>query len=429
MATDSAHLADCFLAGDLQALGKGVTEASALRALDDVGFDICQALTARGEIEAAVNFVVSFCHWQDDPDDWIARFARRIHDEGEKAVAANLLMYLIQKDKGDAFAYEACVAHCLDGELNDHALALFAQGRKRHGIAASSIRNQFNVAALMQSCGDFEQAFALYDAILAADPDFAPAKANVLHLARSANHQPAIDWIEEFSGRIAAEAPTLADGEVATPHLVVWRGAESAEIADAIRANGFCYVKGGCAPDVAEEIRQLGMQLQDAGTVFPVSLDEEVFAKLDRLFLFDPKAVLSLLSASDYRIDRPLSAMRRVSAEKTASATPFHQDSTAFQRALYNVWAPLTPAGGEYPSIQFVAKLINVAEQTKIAEGEYNRIEIDKDFVVAKYGHLLRVIEDAAPGDCVMFYGTTIHRSYGMERASQARFNIEVRWS
>lgn len=67
--------------------------------------------------------------------------------------------------------------------------------------------------------------------------------------------------------------------------------------------------------------------------------------------------------------------------------------------ALFNVWSPMTPAGGACPSVQFVRKLITIAEQTKLFEGEYNLIEIDADFVRRKHGPLLYEVTDAQPGD------------------------------
>jgi hypothetical protein len=108
---------------------------------------------------------------------------------------------------------------------------------------------------------------------------------------------------------------------------------------------------------------------------------------------------------------------------------PFHQDSTAFTKSLFNIWTPVTPAGGDYPSLQLVRKLVTVAEQTRLFEGEYNLIEIEAERVMEKYGDLLFEVEAAEPGDCVMFYGTTIHRSCNLERSTKPRFNIETRWS
>jgi tetratricopeptide (TPR) repeat protein len=429
MTIDHAHLADRFLLGDVQALGQIMSQTSDLGAMNELGFGVSQALTQRGEIEAAVNFILSFSNCQYDPHGWIARFAHRIYGEGDQSVALKLWRTLIQQGKGDAFTYEVCIFNCLARGMNDEALTLFADARNRFPLTDFSTAVKFNVAAVMQIRDQFEQAFALYTDILLVEPDYDPAVSNMAILARSLGYQPAIDWISWYSGQIAAKAPAPSDEASKSPYLIIRRGDESEQIAAAIRANGFCFIKGGCAPEVAEELRQMGLEEQAVGAPFPIDLDDEAFAKLDRLFLFDPKAVMSLLSASDYVIDRKHSIMRRVSPERTEAATPFHQDSTAFQRALYNIWVPLTPAGGAYPTIQFVAKLINVAEQTKITDGEYNRVEIDADFILAKYGNLLRVIEDAEPGDCVMFYGTTIHRTYGVELTSQARFNIEVRWS
>jgi hypothetical protein len=56
-------------------------------------------------------------------------------------------------------------------------------------------------------------------------------------------------------------------------------------------------------------------------------------------------------------------------------------------------------------------------------------IEIEEAYVQAKYGDLLYEVADARPGDCVIFLGTTIHRSANLRDATRPRYNAELRWS
>lgn len=432
--TTIADLADQFQAGDLAGLGQGLSAAADRLGLplDELAYDVYAELHARQDGPGALTFVLAYSQTQSDPAAKLRALALRIHNESDRASGANLLMNLIASGAGQPIDYETCIAFCVDEHHPALALSTFEQFRARFGVEAMSKRTRFNIGSLLVVEKRIDEAFDMFKAALELDPDLGPARANILHLARGENHPGAIAYIERQSAAIAAATPIAApqpDGAPTPPYRVVWTGLETEAISASIQIHGFCYVKQACVPEVVARLRAHMESLHEEGLDFPIILSEEAQQAVEQVFLFDPRAVLKRLALPNLKIDPSVSAMRRVSLERSRNVTPFHQDSTAFQRLLYNTWIPLTPAGGDYPSIQFVAKTINVAEQTKLFDGEFNGVEIDADFVMQKYGDLLRTVDDAEPGDCVMFCGTTIHRSHGVEAAIHPRFNIEVRWS
>jgi len=432
--TTIVDLADLFQAGDLAGLGHRLPAAVERLGmpLDEIAYDVFATLYARQDGPGALSFILAYSQTQSEPAAKLRSLAMRIHNESDRASGANLLMNLIASGAGEPTDFETCIAFCVDENHPALALSTFEQFRARFGVTAMSKRTRFNIGSLLVVENRIDDAFEMFSAALELDPDLAPARANILHLARGENHAGAIAFIERQSAKIAAATPMgnpLPQGAPPPPYRVIWSGAETDAIASAIQAHGFCYVKQACVPETVATLRAHLETLHEEGFDFPIMLSQEAQQAVGQVFLFDPKAVLKRLSLPNLKIDPNVSAMRRVSLEHSRNVTPFHQDSTAFQRLLYNTWIPLTPAGGDYPSIQFVAKMINVAEQTKLFEGEFNGVEIDADFVMQKYGDLLRTVDDAEPGDCVMFCGTTIHRSHGLDSAVCPRFNVEVRWS
>lgn len=432
--TTISDLADLYQAGDLAGLGSGLSAVADRTGLplDELAYDVYAELHARQDGPGALTFILAYSQTQRDQSAKLRSLGLRIHNESDRASGANLLMNLIASGAGEPIDYETCIAFCVDENHPALALSTFEQFRTRFGVEAMSKRTRFNVGSLLVVEKRIDEAFDMFKAALELDPDLGPARSNILHLARGEKHPGAIAFIERQSAMIAAATPIgapIPEGAPPPPDRVVWSGAETDAIAASIRAHGFCYVKQACSLEIVATLRAHMEALHEEGFDFPITLSEEAQQAVGRVFLFDPQAVLRRLSVPNLKIDPTVSAMRRVSLEGSRNVTPFHQDSTAFQRLLYNTWIPLTPAGGDYPSIQFVAKMINVAEQTRLFDGEFNGVEIDADFVMQKYGDLLRTVDDAEPGDCVMFCGTTIHRSHGLDAAIHPRFNIEVRWS
>jgi len=147
------------------------------------------------------------------------------------------------------------------------------------------------------------------------------------------------------------------------------------------------------------------------------------------LFRFNAQGLASAVLGKPAQQNVEFSVIRKVIPAQAGQLLPFHQDVSAFATLLVNMWVPLTKVGGDHPSIQFVRQRISMAEQTELREGEYNQIEINEAYVHGRYGDRLWTVEEAHPGDCVIFLGTTIHRSYCDDAARSTRCSAEIRWS
>ncbi len=396
----------------------------------DLAYDIYLNLYRRGVHEVAMRFILTFCNSFAVSNELIFEFGKKIYSEQDKDIGANLLMTYINNDGTDIIAYEVCISYCMTKKLYDFAISLDEMLLKKFSHDSLSIGSVFNIGTSYMSKGDFGRAFSLFRSCLERDADFEFAKMNIGHLALTEGYAEAVDWLRQNSNEIAGMAladRALPSGPVAA--VVTWTGAERELILDSVSKNGFCFIRQGCDPATVSSIQQHMLALHDMGTVFPINFTEQLKHFIEPLFLFDAPAMMLELTGRPFVVDDKLCVGRRVNPEKEESFVPFHQDSTAFHKSLFNIWTPMTPAGGDFPSVQFVRKLITIAEQTRIFQGEYNLIEIEADYVAEKYGDLLYEIADAQPGDCVLFYGTTIHRSCNLERAILPRYNIEVRWS
>lgn len=186
-------------------------------------------------------------------------------------------------------------------------------------------------------------------------------------------------------------------------------------------------MKNATDPAVASDILA---HLQSIDHVsFPMNLPPYARQKCDGLLQFDAAFVINALLPEEGRIDYSASVVRRVDPANARTFTPFHQDTTAFQKAVVNIWTPLTPAGGDYPTMEFVKRRLKSAEDTLPGADEYNLIRIDDKTVLEKFKGEFYEPHDVLPGECIIFLGTTIHRSTNQERATKTRYSLEIRWS
>jgi tetratricopeptide (TPR) repeat protein len=396
----------------------------------EIAYEIYLNLYERGNLALAAQFLLSFCHSFPIANRLLLIFGKKLYAEQDKDVGANLLMAYIDAEGTDLEAYDVCVSHCMKKGLPQHATAIYGKLRNRFEDKDIGAAKLFDYGTAFMGVGDFDEALRLFKICLERDPSYNHPRMNIRHLATIEGYGPAIEYLRHDSSQVAAF--TLSRRRFSAAEVPVelrWTGAESEAIIDSLLGNGFCLIRGGCATARTQEILTHLRALVAVGTEFPIGYTPEVWAALEGLYQFDPGGIVEKIVGRPFQIDQKLCVARRVRPDRSQSFVPFHQDSTAFSKPLFNVWAPLTPAGGAYPSVQFVRKLVTIAEQTKLFDGEYNLIEIDADVVERKYGPLLYEVTDAQPGDCVMFYGTTIHRSCNMTQATETRFNIETRWT
>ena len=119
------------------------------------------------------------------------------------------------------------------------------------------------------------------------------------------------------------------------------------------------------------------------------------------------------------------SVIRRVRSDDPASHVPFHQDMRAFGVMGINVWAPLTPAGGEHPGLQLLPGRMRDLIEVEPASGEYSFVKINQ--TQFRFDEGLLVTPILAPGDCILFLGDVIHRSYLPPQPGAERMSLELR--
>ncbi len=397
---------------------------------NDAVYEIYLNLHDQGNHELALQFILSFCNSFDDASRLMFDLGEKVFLSSNQDIGANLLMFYIKTGGDQISAYDHCLNYCKSKNLDDAALSLFNDYINRFDPTNLRPETRFNLAATFIGHRDFATAFDLLDTLLKENPDDPDALSNIQHLARRECYQPAVEYFHSRARKIAQRRYVgVESGNVAAPHTVIWTEGAQAKILASLKANGFCFIRNGCNRDAAERMLTQLVGLHESGSTFPVHFNETVSAEVAGLYAFDPAQIIEGFTWSRFVVDHAICVGRRVTPERHETFVPFHQDSTAFHKPLFNIWTPLTPAGGLYPSVQFVRKLVTDAEQTKLFQGAYNLVEIAEDYVMEKYGDLLFEVEDAQPGDCVMFYGTTIHRSCNLREATLPRYNIEVRWS
>lgn len=110
---------------------------------------------------------------------------------------------------------------------------------------------------------------------------------------------------------------------------------------------------------------------------------------------------------------------------------PFHQDETLIKTPILNLWIPLTPCGDDAPGLEVVVTqnrdLLPVAGP---ADGAYvaERNQIDERKIERRYGRSAYWHPTFSPGDVMVFFGTTIHRSYVRPGMTAPRISVEMRF-
>jgi len=275
---------------------------------------------------------------------------------------------------------------------------------------------------------DYSESFKLLKQLLTRSPEFEACRVAIRSIARETGLPEAVAFYHEESSEIVKSMTAdIEDGPDPAAVTVDLRTGEAEAIRRSLVHFGLCHIKNACDRDVLE--RTLISIKNKDHLRFPSILDEETRAGVERLFLFDVREIIEAALNLKMRFDHDASVVRRVDPKDGATFTPFHQDTTAFRKPLVNAWTALTPAGGDYPTMQFVKKRIGVAEQTTMSRPDYALVGLEEEFVLTKYGELLYEPADVEPGDCVLFLGTTIHRSSNLAGAREPRYSLEVRWS
>lgn len=309
-------------------------------------------------------------------------------------------------------------------ELRDYAL--------RHNKHAElSIETHFNIACALLPLRKVDLAFSEYMTCLAMNPDqdqMELINTNIAVLATQYNHEQAIRYIDQARRRLLSSyrhGETAVQGEEGI-HFAAEDHQES-RIAQSLLDHGVCVIHDACDPAVIDALkRYLTTELK---TAFPASFDARILHLVSQLYRVDLPAIMEKAFDGPSAINVAACVARKVSPNDRESQTPFHQDVSAFLAPVINVWTPLTGSGGDFPSIQFVRKRINAVEETILAAGQYNQVEIAEASVLDRYQALLYEYESPTPGDCVIFLGSTIHRTSNLRQATKDRMSLEVRYS
>lgn len=393
------------------------------------------AVHVRGQSDPAAfeNFVYQLLFSIDAPPDDLHAIGASLVDPEDWPASVNLgICYLNRGGKAVPiiervlYSYTQQKAHKIIAQIYRYAVA--------NGIADQfTYETRFNVSGALIALGDTKDAFDIYVACLPDAPDAEQRKSlisNITLLARGSNDPAMVAQVEALKGAMIDD---YADpiGAPQGPDLIEFSSPQSRleelAVASALLKNGFCVLRDACDRETLAEMKR--RIESDPGIRFPASFDDQIFPLLDGLFRFDPLAIISRAMKKEAALDKDACVIRRVKVDNLESQTPFHQDISAFLKPVINIWTPLTPAGGAYPSLELVRLRVNEIEQTILKQGQYNQVEIEERYVMARYGDRLYQFEAAEPGDCVIFLGSTIHRSSNLRHATQERLSVEVRYA
>lgn len=386
-----------------------------------------EALDQRQEGVTAANFVLFAMGAVSVPEDFFLIVVQRLGEASPEWLRANLFLMYLNGGGASIEVFDKILFYLSANQDAANLIRIYRQAVEAGVAQQLNEMTLFNAATMMMREGLHQEAFDVYASLLPSSPDPGVITRNILVLARTYMLPDAIAFVARTTTEML-DGYSTKRSLAANAVEIEYRGPmDDAALVSAVLTNGFCVVRQGCAQDVvARALRYVSSDMQSD---FPADFDDEILGFVAGMFRFDAKRLVREILKYSSELDLKSCVARHVRAGAAQTFTPFHQDVTAFLKAVVNIWAPLTPAGGDYPSMEFVRKRIGRAEQTKITEGDYNLIEIEESYVREKYGDLLYRLESASPGDCVIFLGSTIHRSSNLEAATKDRYNLEVRFS
>lgn len=419
-------LADLFVEGKLPDLSQAFAKALDRYRLtaERMTMEVYLTLYARGSPDAALGFAITSCTAIGGLAP-LEAFAKNIFENHDKGMAVNLMIYLVSQGSKDYVIARTALDYLFDLEKYQLVVDVFIQVEDVITLENTEELVFCNIVAAYSVTDQTDKAVALLRRVRAVFPDSEDANALLYTLASSRKNQAAFDAYFETLDQKIMSLPFVRTSGRETPFRLEFSNYSMEAVIEAINQHGFCYMNGAI-----DEAWCMAMQerVRTWTAIFPAQVELILSAREADAYRFDAKLLMSALLGREVRYDPAHSFVRNVRPDTASSFLPYHQDTTAFGRLIANVWAPLTPAGGDYPSLEFVRKRITINEQTKI-QSSHGLIEIEEAYVQEKYGDLLYEVADARPGDCVIFLGTTIHRSANLRDATLPRYNAELRWS
>lgn len=126
---------------------------------------------------------------------------------------------------------------------------------------------------------------------------------------------------------------------------------------------------------------------------------------------------------------------RRCDPAGIVPKTPFHQDATFLGDKVFiiNFWTPLQDCGITAPGLEVVTRPIQETEPPPNYDKEelfyYDRMGLEEDKVIEKYGADMLWHPEMKRGDVLAFTDMTIHRTYVTEQMADDRISMEVRFA
>lgn len=344
--------------------------------------------------------------------------------------SSRLFSYYIKNGGARREAYEFEIMRLYQKKDHDGVINLFKKSQKWFSWKDIAPHILFLVSNAFMSTSRIDECFPVISYLVDQNPDDQAFRNNIIYLALHLNYQPARNYffasIDAISKSFKGKPLENSTDEI--PFVIDLNNSQDTEIISALHQHGFCHIKNGVDSNVAKEILE-HIKKNDARLQFPVGLDPYVTERCAVLLRFDALSIVNAVLPTPASLDQRRSVVRKVDPGAAHSFTPFHQDATAFHKAIVNIWTPLTPAGGDYPTIELVKRRLSFAEATMETSDGYNLVKIDDAEILRKYQGDLYEPTDVAPGECIIFLGTTIHRSTNLKAATKPRYNLEIRWA
>lgn len=423
----ASRMADLYLAGDLPALSQAFSTllADHCATPERITLEVYLALYYRGLPDAALRFAILSCGATGGLAAGEA-FARKIYESHDKGMAVNLMMHLLSQGSKDRFIARTSLDFLFD--LKEYKMVTDIFEKVEDFVTVENTEEVVfcNVVAAYDVTDRTDQAVALLTKVMAAFPESEDSRSLMYTFASSRRNEAAYKAYFETLDKMILSMPFVKTSATAADFRLDIADCSPDAVLQAVNQHGLCYLKGAIHQAWCAAMLE---SVTATTSSFPLRVELLLPDRSSEAYRFDASAVMSALLGRDARYDADFSFVRNVRPDNAASFLPYHQDTTAFSRHIANVWAPLTPAGGDYPSLELVRQRITINEQTKFLSARYGLIEIEEAYVQEKYGDLIYEVADARPGDCVIFLGTTIHRSANLRDATLPRYNAELRWS
>lgn len=388
------------------------------------------ALAAQGRIDLAQAWVIELSQRFDMTLAHYFEVCTRLQHKDQTFKSTNIIDYYLKNGGTAREAFESEIFRYY--QQDDFEKVIKTYQNSQRWSSWKTIRSEilFLVANSFMSTQRLDDSFVVMSFLVDEYPDIIEYRTNVIYLARNHNYSPAYNYIKKLIHKTPKSFKNLdiEDDPDGTHFIVDLNTDKQDKILSSLYQHGFCHIKNGIDVDVAKEVFNHILEKADH-CCFPIGFDSYIMERCESLLRFDARSIVNALLLAPGTVDERRCVVRKVDPGAAQSFTPFHQDGTAFHKALVNVWTPLTPAGGDYPTLELVKRRLTFAEAPLETSDGYNLVKLDDADILRKYEGDLYAPTDVTPGECIIFLGTTIHRSTNLSAATKSRYNLEIRWS